>query len=183
MIGQAALAFFVSFAVAIVGGVIAAVISRSVGRSDAELDGDILKISPNRTATWIVVIIGIGIAAFAAAMIVIQQDVIWFLLGLFGLVIAGFMALSLSPAHDVIWTYDIIKGPCQLFGPSLGLRRATLRWDELVKIGKTASGYWFIEDHNGQRIYWSYLYSGHPMFLMQIRMTRSDIDVPEDLRG
>lgn len=183
MISQAALVLLASFAGAVLTGLIVTLIARGIGRKGAELTDGVLKISPNRTAIWMVVGIGTAITAFSAAMIVVNGSLAWAFVAVFGLAIAGFMALSLSTAHDVLWTHEFVEGPSQLFGPSLGLRRARIGWDELRRTGKTASGYWYIEGHDGQRIYWSYLYSGHPLFVTQLRTSRADIALPEDLQG
>ncbi|MFQ6547911.1 hypothetical protein AADZ90_008125 [Aestuariibius sp. 2305UL40-4] len=183
MIGHAALVLLASFAGAVLSAALVALIAHGIGRRDAELIDGTLRIYPNRTAIWVVVVIGIAITAGGAAIVMASSSLAGLLAALLGLAIAGFMALSLNPAHDVIWTYEFIEGPSQLFGPSLGLRRARLVWSDLFRSGKTASGYWYVEGRNGQRIYWSYLYSGHPMFLMQLRLSRPDLDLPDDLQG
>jgi len=78
-----------------------------------------------------------------------------------GLAIAAFMAPSLTHIHDVQWTGDVIEGPSRLFGPTLGRPRTTIAWHDVVRIGSTVTGYWYVEAGDRRRVYWSYLYKGN----------------------
>jgi hypothetical protein len=105
-----------------------------------------------------------GLAMFvAAAWASVYGNGGWAAVGVavLGIAIAGFMAPSLTAIHAIHWNEYGIEGPSKMFGPTLGSARTEIAWSELVKTGKTITGYWFVESSDGRRIYWSYLYKGY----------------------
>lgn len=100
------------------------------------------------------------------------------LLTVLGLCIAGFMSPSLTSVHKVTWGEDTIEGPSNLFGPTLGLRRTKIHWDDIARTGTTITGYWFVESQDGRRVYWSCLYKGHGVLTANLRAKRPDLKLP-----
>ncbi|HWC64406.1 MAG TPA: hypothetical protein VG501_12330 [Rhizomicrobium sp.] len=98
-----------------------------------------------------------------------------------GAAIAGFMAPSLTNAHVVHWTRDYVEGPARMFGPTLGAARTRINWDDIVRTGKTITGYWFIETADRRRIYWSYLYKGYGAFVRRLHARCPALVLPGDL--
>jgi hypothetical protein len=94
-------------------------------------------------ALWAAIFSNGGWAAAAAA--------------LFGAAIAGFMAPSVTSIHAVRWNGEGIEGPARMFGPTLGTARTEIAWSDIVRTGKTVTGYWYVESGDGRRVYWSYL--------------------------
>lgn len=102
-------------------------------------------------------------------------------LGLIGAAIFGFMAPSLTSSHDVLWDTNGMAGPSRLIGPGLGLRRVVIGWGEITQTGKTVTDFWFVETHNGKRIYWSHLYGGYGALTAAIKTYRPDLALPANL--
>lgn len=98
----------------------------------------------------------------------------------FGVAMAGFMAPSLTNMHAVNWDTTGIEGPSKTLGLTLGSARASLVWRVLVGSGKTASGYWYVEASDGQRVYWSYLCRGHGALTAAIKEHSPNLTLPED---
>jgi hypothetical protein len=99
----------------------------------------------------------------------------------FGATMAGFMAPSLTSVHAVRWDEIGIEGPCSLFGLTLGTRRTRMRWAEIARTGKTATGYWYVESRDGRRDYWSFLYTGYAALVKVLRKHRADLTLIDDL--
>jgi energy-converting hydrogenase Eha subunit A len=126
------------------------------------------RIKPDKISAFFTVIGGAGMALGGLAMSIISAleasyvDALWGG-GLFimGASISGFMAPSLSNIHDVWWDLYGLTGPSKTFGPTLGCKKTTIDWNDIVKRGETITQYWFVEAKDGRRIYWSYLYKGH----------------------
>lgn len=134
------------------------------------------RISPGKLSALIVVVFGLGVASIGVSMLIelLRQggnEGIGTSLGLFafGLALGGFMAPSLTHAHDVVWNRDHVEGPSHLFGLTLGWKRRQIKWDDISKIGKTFTGYDYLETRDGRRIYWSYLYPGFGTFESTLR--------------
>lgn len=83
--------------------------------------------------------------------------------------VAACMAPSLTPLRAVHWNDTGIEGPCTPLGLILGARRAVLRWEEIIRAGETATGYWYVESGDGQRVYWSFLYPGYGALVQAVR--------------
>ena len=94
-----------------------------------------------------------------------------------GALIAGFMAPSLTSLHAVHWNEHGIDGPAKMFGLTLGTARTEIAWSDIVKTGKTITGYWFIESSDGRRVYWSYLYQGYGALVAALQSHRPSLDL------
>lgn len=132
---------------------------------------------------WAVVLFG-GAVIVAVMYGYCSGELTWemtFGLGLFGAALVGFIAPSLTSRHDVVWDAKGLAGPSRLMGPSLGLRRVAIGWGEIAQTGKTFTDYWYVEAHNGERVYWSYLYGGYGALTAAIKMHRPDLTLPIDL--
>ncbi|MBR0974042.1 hypothetical protein [Bradyrhizobium japonicum] len=136
-------------------------------------------IEPEKSIAWFTVIGGC-IMSLAGLYGVLFQDVGWggVVVALLGLGAAGFMSPSLTSVHKVTWDQESIEGPSNLFGPTLGLRRTRLSWDDISRTGTTVTGYWFVESHDGRRVYWSFLYKGHGALAAFLHAKRPDLERP-----
>ena len=176
-------------------GLMAAAIRK--GRPKA-LDGESGVISPERISAAMTVLFGAGLAAGGAVLTwdglrrgapVGVEVLSGLCCALGGSACAGFMAPSLTNLHNVCWTAAGVcwtaaglEGPSRTFGPTLGLTRATLRWSELTRTGKTSTGYWYVEAKSGGRVYWSYLYKGCAHLAQSLRQHCPELALPSDMR-
>ena len=138
-------------------------------------------IVPGKTSAVIVTLFGIAIAVAGIALVLDNATFSGLACLIVGLALSIFMGLSLTHYHDLTWSSAGITGASKLFGPSLGVVRVSMRWDEVVAAGKTATSYWFIQSADGRRIYWSYLYPGYGRFVDRLKGQRPDIALPDDL--
>lgn len=155
-------------------------ISELLRRAKPSMLGDRARaIEPDKGTAWFTVIGG-------CLMSLVGLYGIWFLdqgwggglLLLLGLGVAGFMLPSLTSVHQVMWNDDALEGPSNMFGPTLGLRRTSVLWDDIAKTGTTITGYWFVESRDGRRVYWSYLYKGHGTLAAFLAAKRPDLGRP-----
>lgn len=157
---------------------LAAIISR--GRPKVSL-GHSGTISPERWTAGLTVFFGLAMAAGGAIALLAGDWQVGLGLLLMGLACAVFMSPSLTDLHNVNWSSEGVEGPSKLFGPSLGLRRTSIAWSEIEKVGKTLTGYWYVEAGDRRRIYWSYLYKGCATFTASLVNHRPDVVLPSDL--
>ncbi|MCJ2188897.1 hypothetical protein MTR66_19025 [Novosphingobium sp. 2638] len=134
------------------------------------------RITPGKVSAAIVVVAGVcmallGFIGIAVLFMHAEQDGfgVWIGLLVTGALLVGFMAPSLTHAHDVTWESDYVEGPAHMFGLTLGWKRHRVDWRDIVKTGKTLTGYDYLETHDGRRIYWSYLYPGFGRFEHALR--------------
>jgi hypothetical protein len=158
--------FFVTSTMWLVLGGIAWMLARSKPLSDG-VDGGVIR--PERWTALLTVLGGLGLFFLPAYRwaTTVQTDGQKAAEGfcmLLGLAVAAFMAPSLTSIHAVAWNDEGVSGPSSRFGPTLGLSKAHIRWDEIARVGRTLTGYWFVEATDGRRVYWSYLYKGYGAF-------------------
>jgi hypothetical protein len=65
-------------------------------------------------------------------------------------------ALAILPSAYVSWTSDGITGPRS----QIRIGRRDIQWANIVRVGRSWLGYYFIEDARGDRVFWSYTYVG-----------------------
>ena len=82
---------------------------------------------------------------------------------------------GLSPALDLVWDKDGVSGPTQVWGPFIGLKRATLRWDEIAGLGSNMASYAYLEGRDGTRVYWTEQHRDHQTFFRALQRRRPDL--------
>jgi hypothetical protein len=130
-------------------------------------------IRPDRWSAWITIACGMAIMIAGVLVVTVgpkppNMAVLW-VTALFGGLLVGFMAPSVTSVHAVRWNELGIDGPCTTFGLTLGTQRTLLRWEQIVRSGKTATGYWYVESLDGRRVYWSFLYPGYGALVQALR--------------
>jgi hypothetical protein len=142
-------------------------------------------IRPERWSAWITIIVGAAMVAAAVSLLLAASGIAWVAMAIplaaLGLFIAGFMAPSATALHSVHWNDIGIEGPSTTFGPTLGVRRTAIPWEQIERTGKTATGYWFVEATDRRRIYWSYLYAGYGLLTEALRHRRPALELPDDM--
>ena len=88
-------------------------------------------------------------------------------MGLLGFII---MLPSLTHLHNVKWDDQGIYGPTGGSFPSFPTRQIQIKWEDIVKTDEAWSNYRFVEDKNGQRIFWAYWYHGEMELRNQIAL-------------
>lgn len=86
-----------------------------------------------------------------------------------GLVFVGASAPQVVWDHKVRWNQKGIEGPAKMFGLTLGATRTEIAWSDIVRTGRTQTGYWYVESGDGRRIYWSYLCAGYEALTRELR--------------
>jgi hypothetical protein len=165
-----------SIAAAIVTPIVISVLSGVIGKGPPErLQQGSGTISPERISAALTVSIGAmvaagGIVALFAGLWTVGAGTM-----VIGLCLGGFMAPSLTHVHDVSWRPEGVEGPSTLFGPTLGLKRESIAWADIVTTGVTSTGYWFVQAADRRRVYWSYLYKGHRALVDALLAHRPDL--------
>ncbi|MFS2111880.1 hypothetical protein ACCC88_19470 [Sphingomonas sp. Sphisp140] len=139
----------------------------------AELDHDRGRITPGKGSAIFTVLGSGALAAIAFLSATAWAKWVGGVLLLPGL----FMLPSLTRWHDVCWDGFGIQGTSRMFGPTLGWARAKIAWREIVRVGKTMTGYWYVEAEDGRRVYWSYLYLGYPVLVARLKQACPDLDL------
>ena len=167
---DAARPFLVLVLTAVVLGVLAALLRRS---APVALKGQAGTIRPELWSAWLTVLGGSGMFV-AASWASIHGNGGWDAAGvaLLGAAIAGFMAPSVTSIHAVHWNDRGVECPAKMLGPTLGTARTEIEWQDIVKTGKTITGYWYVESGDGRRVYWSFLYKGYGALVLALRSHR-----------
>lgn len=159
-------------------------LSRGIGRSRPKLEeADEGAIAPERLSAAFTVLF--GLLFLAGGIVAVLAGGPGLLYGgpaiAVGVLIAGFMAPSLTDLHIVRWTPEGVEGPSSMFGLTLGIRRTMIPWPDIRRTGKTATGYWYVENQDHRRVYWSYLYKGHDSFAKALKEQCPSLALPGDL--
>jgi len=161
--------FFIALFTVLITGLISVYGKYQKPKAITESSG---RLTPGKTSAWITIIAGLAMAvsslAFFIYVLISGEDYTqhsWTLATfLVGAMISGFMLPSLFSIHDIIWDEEGVEGAKSTFGPTLGWKRHKIEWEDIIKRGETATQYWYLETHNKQRVYWSYLYPGYGEF-------------------
>ncbi|MCX7357624.1 MAG: hypothetical protein NT015_05725 [Alphaproteobacteria bacterium] len=145
-----------------------------------KLDGDSGTIRPDRWSGWIITVFGAILVLCAVALMIAEPDAFWIgaILFVIGALFAGCMFPSVTSLHALSWSKSCVDGASQMVLGTLGLQRATIAWPDVARSGTTFTMYWYLEAHDGRRVYWSYLYPGNAKFAAAIKNHRPDIEPP-----
>lgn len=155
-------------------------ITFSKSRMQCRIEQQKGSISPGKISAWITIIIGLLFIAMGIyTSVIMKLDQVGVLSSVFGAVVSGFMTPSLGKIHDVVWNTQYVEGTSKLFGPTLGRKRTRIKWTDIIDIGETFTGYWYLQSTGGQKIYWSYLYIGNPAFAEAIDRYCPNISLSE----
>lgn len=99
---------------------------------------------------------------------------LWWLLGvlLFG-VLAWYSMLTGLPVSALRWDERGVEGLSSRFG----VGRRTVSWNAIAKTGVSGGGYYFVQDHRSDRVYWSYCYIGHWRLWEVMLQKRPDLEI------
>lgn len=141
-----------------------------------EFEGVSGRITPGKVSAAFTVLGSLGLAAIP---ILSGAGAAGWLVGGLLFLPGLFMAPSLTRWHDVRWDGHGIRGIGKMFGPTLGWTRTRIAWPEIVRVGRTMTGYWYVETVDRRRVYWSYLYPGYPVLVARLGQLRPDLDLSE----
>ena len=140
---------------------------RPVRETDPE--GESGQIAPNRALLAVICLIGValaGSALFATLRGVGGLPVL--AVALAALVMLGMMITAFFPFYDITWDEDGIEGPTLLLPPPIGPGRRKIFWEDIEVARQDKGRHWFLEDGQGNRIVWSFIYDGHPALMRRI---------------
>jgi hypothetical protein len=114
-------------------------------------------VRPPLRSAWLGTLFGLLmlLAALWAAMINSYGAAV--AVGFLGVVFTVAAAPQVVWGHEVHWNQKGIEGPAKMFGLTLGAARTEIAWSDIVRAGRTMTGYWYVESSEGRRVYWSYL--------------------------
>lgn len=115
------------------------------------------------------------------AILLSGGGLLWLLVGLGFLALMAVALIALSPSYDVLWTTDGLEGPSALLVPPFGPKRDFLLWRDLKRIGKDRWGNRFVEDAEGHRVCWNWLYIGDGHLLARLETVRPDLFDEDDI--
>jgi len=90
-------------------------------------------------------------------------------LGFLGIVFTVAAVPQVIWRHEVRWNQKEIEGPAKMLGLTLGAARTEIAWSDIVRAGRTMTGYWYVESGDGRRVYWSYLSAGRDALRQALR--------------
>lgn len=124
-------------------------------------DQGTLHLNDTMIAVGILVVFGVGCAGVFYHM-VIAHSFSAILIAFISLVSVPVMATAFSPHYDISWDTKRIIGPGTIKHPPFGHERKEIPIENIVAAGKDNWGNYFVEDIDGTRIRWNWLYSGYP---------------------
>ena len=123
-------------------------------------------------------LIAAGGAGHAIVNLETQSSRVWMF------AIAGFIAvlgwcslLTALPTARLEWSESGVEGPASQFAST----RRRLFWRDIERCGKSAWGYYFLEDRTRQRVFWSWCYIGARHFWRALLQHRPDLAPQVDL--
>lgn len=149
-----------------------AVLRHVMGRGQAaetDLEGETGRIAPNRALLAVICLV--GVALVGAALKAFADGT-----GGYPVLIVAFVALCMTavmvtaffPFYDITWDEDGIDGPTLLLPPPFGPKRQRIFWEDIDVAHHEKGRHWFLQDHKGTRIMWSFIYYGYPALLARV---------------
>lgn len=136
---------------------------------ETDPEGETGQIAPNRALLAVICLIGVtlaGAALFAAFQGVGGLPVL--AVAVAALAMTGMMVTAFFPFYDITWDTDGVEGPTLLLPPPLGPKRRKIFWED-IDVAKHEKGrHWYLEDRQGNRIMWSFIYFGHPALIARV---------------
>lgn len=136
---------------------------------EMDAEGETGHIAPNRALLAVICLIGVSLAG--SALLAFANGV-----GSLMVLVVAFAALAMTvmmvtaffPFYDIIWDEEGIEGPTLLLPPPFGPKRARIFWEN-IEIAHNENGrHWYLEDANGTRIVWSFVYFGYPALMKRV---------------
>jgi hypothetical protein len=126
-------------------------------------------VRPPLLSVWFGTLFGLLMIVAAVWAAMINSYDMTAALGFLGIVFAVAAAPQVIWRHEVHWNQKKIEGPAKMFGLTLGSARTEIAWSDIVRAGRTMTGYWYVETSDGKRVYWSYLCAGCGALIRAVR--------------
>lgn len=136
---------------------------------ETDAEGETGRIAPNRALLTVICLIGAALAG-AALLAFSQGTGGWAVLAVAvaALAMTGMMVTAFFSYYDITWDEDGIEGPTLLLPPPLGPKRQRIFWEEIEIARHDKGRHWYLEDGNGARIVWSFIYFGCPALIRRV---------------
>lgn len=167
----------------IVGAVVALVLRVVVRAMAGAAPAGQGRVRCSRRATILMAVLCAGFAAFVAYAGSYQpHHPVPPILATIGTLGALYTLGWLDPAFDVVWDDRGLEGPASYQVWPLGPGRVRIAYRDIAGLGLDRGGSWFVEDREGKRVRWSFLYPGFPALMQEIEARRPDL-FPEEPEG
>ena len=117
-------------------------------------------VRPPHLSAWFGTLFGLLMIGAALLAVMTNSYDMTAALGFLGIVFTIAAAPQVIWRHEVRWNQKKIEGPARMFGLTLGAARTEIAWSDIVRAGRTMTGYCYVESGDGRRVYWSYLCAG-----------------------
>jgi len=126
-------------------------------------------VRPPLLSAWFGTLFGLLMIVAAVWAAMINSYDMTAALGFLGIVFTVAAVPQVIWRHEVRWNQKEIEGPAKMLGLTLGAARTEIAWSDIVRAGRTMTGYWYVESGDGRRVYWSYLSAGRDALRQALR--------------
>lgn len=136
---------------------------------ETDSEGETGHIAPNRALLSVICLIGVSLAGTAA--LAFSQGIgglAVMTVAVAALAMTGMMITAFFPFYDITWDEDGIEGPTLLLPPPFGPKRRKIYWEKIELAQHEKGRHWYLEDGEGNRIVWSFIYFGYPALIQRV---------------
>lgn len=136
---------------------------------ETDPEGETGHIAPNRALLAVICLVGVALGgsallAFAHGI----GGVLVLLVAFAALAMTAMMITAFFPYYDITWDEDGIEGPTLLLPPPFGPKRQRIFWEDIEVAHHEKGRHWYLEDNQGHRILWSFVYFGYPALIRRV---------------
>ena len=136
---------------------------------ETDPEGETGHIAPNRALLAVICLIGLSLAG--SALLAFAHGIGGLLVlavALAALAMTAMMITAFFPFYDITWDEEGIEGPTLLLPPPFGPKRTRIYWENIETAQHENGRHWYVEDANGTRIVWSFVYFGYPALMKRV---------------
>lgn len=136
---------------------------------ETDPEGETGHIAPNRALLAVICLVGVALAG--TALLAFSNGIGGLpvlLVATAALAMTGMMITAFFPFYDITWDENGIEGPTLLLPPPFGPKRQRIFWEDIEVAHHEKGRHWYLEDRNGTRILWSFIYFGYPALMTRV---------------
>lgn len=136
---------------------------------ELDAEGETGHIAPNRALLAVICLIGVSLAGSALLAFANGIGGLPVLaVALAALAMTAMMITAFFPFYDITWDEEGIEGPTLLPPPPFGPKRTRIYWENIETAQHENGRHWYVEDAQGTRIVWSFVYFGYPALMKRV---------------